>query len=677
MSSTVNSVTDRSQLSSQGSKSRYASTNSTSAAHDMISKLDALFKLKAKTVLMDSFDRLTPLKNLAQSTELRSSLEKVMPEISRSSAGSRLADFGQLEHTEDKEDQSGFDSDEEGSDFSMELGFPTTLDEVLPIQVDASNDKRAAKSIIRLSNAIIPLLSFYNASLAASSTPALKASSTPTKAGKNRSKSHGKAKITPNSKATSKSNTPNTVASSITAATPMTSTTAAAPVIPHIDTHEVHRAFHAVLQQVHRLETSVSTAALVYQAPPLSHSQTRLVDQEGFEVPPPPPALVDELIQENNSKVYAHITSLEKQLHLVQDSKKRQYESLVAQLQASEQVNTSLKRKLEQAVREREEFVQVAVDKEKQLQASFLHLQAAQDEIKNLKGQVARIPRANRENLKQTTKATLQNSRYSAGQFIKLTAQIDLLREELRRERQQSHETAVQLQEAAALAEGRAAHGDNVIRQLQSQIANSDYFVLHPDQKEEHNNGDLDDSHLYLDARSHHSNHSTPANASANQGTHSIHHKSANVSNMAQVSEVPTNGESSISSGSSRHSVLSDNNNLHEDLTKPAEQGSSRSVGSLSRSVTPVPTVENKVSSAEHSAHNIRNSRDVSSTPPRKQPTPQSTPPRAHSTSPARNSTVINTTVISSPQRPRTRENVTVSPTRSSYERQLATVEQF
>ena len=47
-----------------------------------------------------------------------------------------------------------------------------------------------------------------------------------------------------------------------------------------------------------------------------------------------------------------------------------------------------------------------------------------------------------------------------------------------------SHETAVQLQEAAALAEGRAAHSDNVIIQLQSQIANSDYFVLHPDQKE-------------------------------------------------------------------------------------------------------------------------------------------------------------------------------------------------
>ncbi len=41
----------------------------------------------------------------------------------------------------------------------------------------------------------------------------------------------------------------------------------------------------------------------------------------------------------------------------------------------------------------------------------------------------------------------------------------------------------MQLQEAAALAEGRAAHSDNVIKQLQSQIANSDYFVHHKDGK--------------------------------------------------------------------------------------------------------------------------------------------------------------------------------------------------
>lgn len=47
-----------------------------------------------------------------------------------------------------------------------------------------------------------------------------------------------------------------------------------------------------------------------------------------------------------------------------------------------------------------------------------------------------------------------------------------------------SHETATQLQEATALAEGRAAHSDNVIKQLQSQIANSDYFVMHSNDTE-------------------------------------------------------------------------------------------------------------------------------------------------------------------------------------------------
>ena len=44
-----------------------------------------------------------------------------------------------------------------------------------------------------------------------------------------------------------------------------------------------------------------------------------------------------------------------------------------------------------------------------------------------------------------------------------------------------SHERDVQLQEAISMAEGRAAHSDNIIRQLQAQIANSDYFILNPD----------------------------------------------------------------------------------------------------------------------------------------------------------------------------------------------------
>lgn len=286
MSSNANSIADTSLLTSRSNRSRQTSNQGTSSAtQDMINKLDALFQIKTKTLLMDSFDRLTPLKNLAKSAELRHSLQEVMPETATASAGSRL------EHPEGFEadindDPSEFidDDDDEGSEFSVELGLPTSLDSVLDVQ--ASADKRAAKSIIRLSNAILPLLSFYNASLEAAG-PELKPSSTPTKTGKN--KFALRKNRTPNHKPkgwASVDNTPNTNLSSLTGIAP-----------PRIDIQEVHHAFHAVLRQVHRLESSASTALLAYTAPGGVQGGLQGGAQGVHEEVPPPPALVDVLMQ--------------------------------------------------------------------------------------------------------------------------------------------------------------------------------------------------------------------------------------------------------------------------------------------------------------------------------------------------------------------------------------------
>jgi predicted nucleic acid-binding Zn-ribbon protein len=59
-------------------------------------------------------------------------------------------------------------------------------------------------------------------------------------------------------------------------------------------------------------------------------------------------------------------------------SKKRQYENLQEQLQASARQNAALKGRLAQVEAERDEFRQLAVDREKKLQASLVHLSAAQ-----------------------------------------------------------------------------------------------------------------------------------------------------------------------------------------------------------------------------------------------------------------------------------------------------------
>lgn len=63
------------------------------------------------------------------------------------------------------------------------------------------------------------------------------------------------------------------------------------------------------------------------------------------------------------------------------NSKKRQYEHMLEQLHSSERQNAALKKKLEVSQQQKDEFMQVAVDKEKALQAALVHLNVAQVHI--------------------------------------------------------------------------------------------------------------------------------------------------------------------------------------------------------------------------------------------------------------------------------------------------------
>lgn len=51
---------------------------------------------------------------------------------------------------------------------------------------------------------------------------------------------------------------------------------------------------------------------------------------------------------------------------------------MLEQLRTSERQNSALKKKLEVSQQQKDEFIQVAVDKEKQLQSSLVHLSVAQ-----------------------------------------------------------------------------------------------------------------------------------------------------------------------------------------------------------------------------------------------------------------------------------------------------------
>lgn len=368
-------------------------SNEISAVLEMKRKLERLFALKKKFLLSGALEQLTPIQFMAQSPELRASLQKIMPEklakpstnsnASRVSAGdaSLISQANPSLALGDNEDV----SDDVEASGAVLMSAPQSLP-----------DTRAAKSVIRLSNAIMPLLAFYTDNM-----PTLKRSSSPSKAGKR--------KQTPSSGASVGS------ASAATAAVP-------------INIQEVHHAFHGVLKQIERLESSAGTTVLHAAA-----------DREREKEKVAPPPLVDVMMRVSQhahvlcmlcccsltSHIYCRRTTkkctrtlsrwrssctacttgaivylLEPFLRLMAArtllpffttshfylyhlppllySKKRQYENLQEQLRALDRVNSQLKNKLATAEAQRDEFKQLAIDREKQLQAALVHLGAAQ-----------------------------------------------------------------------------------------------------------------------------------------------------------------------------------------------------------------------------------------------------------------------------------------------------------
>jgi hypothetical protein len=213
-----------------------------------------------------------------------------------------------------------------------------------------------------------------------------------------------------------------------------------------------------------------------------------------------------------------------------------------------------------------------------------------------------------------------------------------------------SHDRAAALEEAAEEAESRAAHADTVIAQLQRQIAHSDYFSAHPaaaeeghpngtEGEEEQEGGAVDDSHLYVDApelqdcvdRHQHD----PASPHSHDG-----------------SQEGKTGGSTISTVSSVHA-----------------SGASAATGNaFDVSVQPVGTEGSRRSSVL-GGHSHRAHSEAGAAPGVPAPTlstagtPTRTKRRAHTRSKADAASA--------------RESVLTSPTRSSYQRTLATVEQF
>lgn len=85
------------------------------------------------------------------------------------------------------------------------------------------------------------------------------------------------------------------------------------------------------------------------------------------------------------------IDSLEQQLQKSEDNRRRQYESMMRQMQTNAEQIIILKKKLQMSHEECSDYKQQYVLKDRELQVTVVHLEAAQSEIKQLKHQLSKV----------------------------------------------------------------------------------------------------------------------------------------------------------------------------------------------------------------------------------------------------------------------------------------------
>lgn len=87
------------------------------------------------------------------------------------------------------------------------------------------------------------------------------------------------------------------------------------------------------------------------------------------------------------------IDSLEQQLQKSEDNRRRQYESMMRQMQTNAEQIIILKKKLHMSHEECSDYKQQYVLKDRELQVTLVHLEAAQSEMKQLKHQLSKVGR--------------------------------------------------------------------------------------------------------------------------------------------------------------------------------------------------------------------------------------------------------------------------------------------
>jgi hypothetical protein len=187
------------------------------------------------------------------------------------------------------------------------------------------------------------------------------------------------------------------------------------------------------------LQNEAVQEALINTVAQFSRLEGELVLLRRKNKPKPATYLVSDsehsILLDHKFQLEQNIDSLEKQVNFLRDNKKKNDDKLKDQLERQAQQIAHLNGLLEQATREKDECLLDFAEKEKTLQATIVHLTAAQEEIRHYSNERNQSKLKDKQNADEMNDIIQRHSKYSAAQFTQLSAQLDALRVELKKEK--------------------------------------------------------------------------------------------------------------------------------------------------------------------------------------------------------------------------------------------------
>eukprot|EP01033_Poteriospumella_lacustris_P004620 gene4620-3310_t len=142
-----------------------------------------------------------------------------------------------------------------------------------------------------------------------------------------------------------------------------------------------------------------------------------------------------QILMDHKYQLEQNIESLDKQVNFLREAKKKTEDKFRDQIDKQTQQLARLNEELEQATREKNESVTALTEKDTKLQSTLVLLSSAQEEIRHLLQEKSQSKLKDKQDAAEINDMIQRHSKYSAAQFTQLSAQLDAVRLELKKEK--------------------------------------------------------------------------------------------------------------------------------------------------------------------------------------------------------------------------------------------------